>query len=117
MRLNHGGQASLIDRDGMSRLVTAKHNLMSKKLKCGTVVSCNDTFFCLQGPHSSRWRIAFCDMNCSQPVEDLPLRDEATWKSGIDILWGQTITVENLGQTRYDYISSNIVEMVDADFE
>jgi hypothetical protein len=35
MRLNHGGQASLIDRDGMSRLVTAKHNLMSKKLKCG----------------------------------------------------------------------------------
>lgn len=58
-------------------------------------------------------------MHCSQPVEGLPRRDEATWKSGIDISCGQTIAVEDLGQTRYDYISRNIgqFEMVDADFE
>jgi hypothetical protein len=116
--LTYGGQAGIvIARDGSSRLVTAKHNLIEKELECRTI-SCKGTYFRLQGS-SNRTMIGFGDMNCSQPVRGLPLRNDAIWKSGIDISWGQKITVEDLGQNRYDHMSKNIgkFEMVDADFE
>jgi hypothetical protein len=112
--LTYGGQAG-IAHDGIPCLVTAKHNLIEKELEFRTI-SCTGTYFRLQG--SSKCAM-IGDMNCCQPVRGLPLRNDAIWKSGIDISWGQKITVEDLGQNRYDHMSKNIgkFEMVDADFE
>jgi hypothetical protein len=116
----HGGQGGIvIGRDGIPRFVTAKHNLASKELEDGSIITCQYTSLYLQGSGIGV-AIEFGDMNSSQPVIGVPLRDDATWNRGVDVSWGQEVTVEDLGQRRYDYISNNNIEhfeMIRADFD
>jgi hypothetical protein len=113
-----GGQMGIVVcRDKVARFVTAKHNLMSKKLDDETTLVSKSTYFRQQG--GENYETEFGDPNCSPPEVGVELRDDIAWKKGVDVSWGAAITVQSLGEEFFNEVSHSIgkFEMVDADFE